>query len=90
MAKPEDKIDIIIQHLENIDRRDKLRMRAGFLKGLMSIIPTIAFIVGAWYFYQNGDEIMAKIAKTAAQQAMEATKAGSEGLLQQLQNFQIK
>lgn len=90
MATSEDKIDIIIQHLENIDRRDKLRMRAGFIKGLISIIPTIAFIAGIWYFYQYGDEVMAKIAKTAAEQAMEATKSGAGGLMQQWQNFQVK
>ena len=86
----DDKLDIIIGHLENIDRRDKLRMRTGFIKGMISIIPGIAFIIGLWYFYQNGDEIMAKIARTAAEQAMEATKAGTNGLLQQLQNFKVK
>jgi len=90
MAKPEDKIDIIIEHLENIDRRDKLRMRAGFIKGLIGIVPGIAFIIGAWYFYQHGDEVMANIAKVAAEQAMEATRQGTDGLLQQLQNFQVK
>ncbi|MBT4120179.1 MAG: hypothetical protein HOG89_02765 [Candidatus Peribacter sp.] len=90
MAKSEDKLDQIIEHLQNIDRRDKLRMRAGFIKGLIGIIPGIAFIVGLWYFYNHGDEVMARIAKTAAEQAMEATKQGTDGLLQQLQNFQVK
>jgi uncharacterized membrane protein (GlpM family) len=89
MAK-DDKLDIIIGHLEKMDRRDKLRMRAGFIKGMISIVPGIVFIIGLWYFYQHGDEIIAKIAKTAAEQAMEATKAGTDGLMQQLKNFQVK
>ncbi|MAE68682.1 MAG: hypothetical protein QF793_01300 [Candidatus Peribacteraceae bacterium] len=86
----DDKLDQIIGHLENIDRRDKLRMRAGFIKGIIAIVPGIVFIIGLWYFYNHGDEIMAKIAKTAAEQAMEATKNGTNGLMQQLQNFQVK
>ena len=90
MAKSEDKLDIIIQHLENIDKRDRLRMRAGFIRGVFGLIPTIAFIAFAVYFYQHGDEVMAKIAKTAAEQALEATKAGTDGIIQQLQNFQAK
>lgn len=90
MNKSEDKLDIIIKHLEHIDKRDRLRMWGSLFKGILGLIPTIAFIYGAWYFYQHGDELMAKIAKQAAEQAAEVTKMGTEGLLDQFKNFQVK
>ena len=89
MAK-DDKLDQILVHLKNLDRRDRLRTWGGFFRGLLSLIPAIAFIYGVWYFYQHGDEVMAKIAKVAAEQAMEATTNGANGIMKQLQNFQVK
>jgi uncharacterized membrane protein (GlpM family) len=86
----DDKLDVIIGHLARIDRRDKIRMRAGFIKGVIAIIPGIAFLYGMYYFYLHGDEVMAKIAKVAAEQAMEATRSGTDQVLQRLQNFQVK
>ncbi|MDP7069531.1 MAG: hypothetical protein QF815_03305 [Candidatus Peribacteraceae bacterium] len=86
----EDKLDTIIEHLARMDKRDRLRMWGGFFKGLIALIPAIAFIYGMYYFYQHGDEVMAKIAKVAAEQAMEATTKGTNGLMQQLQNFQVR
>ena len=76
-----------------------MRMWGGFFKGLLGLIPPIAFIWGIWYFYNHGDEVMAKIAKQAAEQAAEVTKMGTEGLLEgldteglmeQFKNFQVK
>lgn len=88
---PQDKLDTIIMHLERMDKRDRMRMIGGFFKGLISIIPVIAFIVGAWYFYQNGDEIMTDIARKAAEQAAEVTKQGTQGILEQIQgSFQVE
>ncbi|PIR53702.1 hypothetical protein COU75_04660 [Candidatus Peregrinibacteria bacterium CG10_big_fil_rev_8_21_14_0_10_42_8] len=82
-----DKLDTIVWHLERMDKRDKLRTWGSFFKGLMSIIPVIAFIWGAWYFSQHGDEIMAKIAKQAAEQAAEVTKQGTNSILDRMKNL---
>ncbi len=85
MPKTDDKLDTIIEHLKRMDRRDRLRMAGGFIRGLITIIPVLAFIWGGWYFYNHGEEVMAKIARQAAEQAAEVTKQGTEGLMQQLQ-----
>lgn len=82
-----DKLDTIIWHLERMDKRDRIRTWGSFFKGLMSIIPAIAFIWGAWYFSQHGDEIMAKIARQAAEQAAAVTKQGTNSFFDQIKNI---
>jgi hypothetical protein len=88
--KPSDKdqLETIIWHLERMDKRDRMRTWGSFFKGLLSIIPVIAFIWGAWYFSQHGDEILAKIAKQAAEQAAEVTRQGTNSLFDQIKNLQ--
>lgn len=88
--KPNDKdqLETIIWHLERMDKRDRLRTWGSFFKGILSLIPIIAFVGGLWYFSQHGDEIMAKIARQAAEQAAEVTKQGTNSLLDQIKNLQ--
>ena len=86
----DDKLDQIVEYLHRLDRRDKLRTWGSFFRGLLSLIPIVAFVWGAWYFYEHGDEVMEKIAKTAAEQAAEATKMGTENILKQFENFQVR
>src|SRR3989344_2030881 len=84
----DDKLDVIVEYLHRLDRRDRLRTWGSFFKGILGLIPIIAFVWGSWYFYEHGDEIMEKIAKVAAEQAAEATKSGTENFIKQFQNFQ--
>ncbi len=90
LTSTEDKLDVIVECLHRMDRRDRLRAWGGFLRGMLSLIPILAFVLGSWYFYQHGDELMVKIAKTAAEQASEVTKQGTESMMEQLQNFKIR
>lgn len=87
VKKSTDKLDTIIWHLERMDRRDRLRTWGSFFKGLISIVPVLAFIWGAWYFSQHGDEIMGKIAKQAAEQAAAVTQQGTHSILDQIKNL---
>lgn len=86
----EEKIDKVLLHLEHLDKRDRLRTWGGLVKGLVSIVPVLAFIYGLWYFSQNGDAFLEKIAKTAAEQAAAVTTQGTNSIMEQLKNFQVQ
>ena len=82
----DDTLDQILEHLKNLDRRDRLRTWGGVFRSILGLIPIVIFIYSMWYFYQHGDEVLEKIARQAAIQAAEVTKQGTEGILQQLQD----
>lgn len=73
----DDKLDEILQCLQRMDRRDRLRSIGGILRGLIQLLPIALILGSAWYFYGHSDEILRKIAKTAAEQTMSM----SEGML---------
>ena len=93
MKKPipettDEKLEEMLIHIRKMDSRDRLRTWGGFFRGIISIIPILLFLGGAWYFYQNGDDVLEKIAKQAAQQAAEVTQRNTQGILDQLKNLQ--
>lgn len=82
----------ILQHMENMDKRDRLRTWGSTLKGILSLIPMILFLYSAWYLYQHGDEVLSQIASEAAKQAAKVTQDSTNSLLEgidlnQFQNF---
>jgi hypothetical protein len=80
----EDRLDLILHHLEALDRRDRLRTQAAFVRGLLGLIPLIIFVWSAWFFVNNYQQILSEVTKQAATAAAEATKNGSQGALDAL------
>ncbi len=78
----DEKLGAILEHLKNLDRRDRWRTWGGFFRGLISIIPVIVLLWSVWYTIQHGQELLEMITKQAAKQAAEAA-AGSAGNLQE-------
>lgn len=76
-ATTNDRLDVIISHLERMDRRDRLRTVGGFLRSLLTLIPLVLFLGSAWYVYTHSTEIIARITAEAAKQA--AGVAGGQG-----------
>lgn len=68
--------------LHHMDHRDRLRTIGGFFRSLITLIPTLLLLFSAWYAYHNIDEILTRISQEAAKSAMEMTKGGSNGLLE--------
>lgn len=83
----EEKLDVIIHHLERLDRRDRIRMWGGFVHSLLAIVPLLFFLWSAWYLYEHGDELMKKIAAQAAQNAAEYSGQSYDDAVKQIQNF---
>lgn len=83
----DDKLDHIIALLEKMNSRDRLRTIGGFIRGILGLIPIAILIFSIWYFYQFGDELMAKIADQAAQSAAKVTGQGAGDIMKQLQQY---
>jgi hypothetical protein len=80
-----ERLDRILMHIQRIDSRDKMRTWGGFLKSII----TIGLIVwSTWYFYVHGEELMTKIAETAANQAKKASESQAQDIMLQFQQLQ--
>ncbi len=79
----EEKLEEILLHLRRMDARDRVRTWGGFFRGIITLIPTLVFLWGTWYFVQHGDELMSKVAKIAAEQAAAVTQMGTKNFMDQ-------
>ncbi len=75
-------LEKIITHLEHIDRRDRIRLWGGFVRSLLSLIPTIIFLWTLWYVSENTDALLRKIANIAVE-----VTSGSTSTLQKSTDF---
>jgi hypothetical protein len=96
LASTADKLDAILHHLERLDKRDRLRTWGGFVRSILGLIPTAILLLGAWYLYAHGDDLIVRLMKEATKQAAVLTGQGAgaltnqlegSGLLEQLQQF---
>ncbi len=83
LGEIQDRLDMVLLYLHQLDRRDKWRTRGGFLKGLVSIIPVLIAVWAAWYFYTYGDILMKKLTtevvrQSAAYAEMRAAEQGDQ------------
>ncbi|MBM3231119.1 hypothetical protein FJZ28_02210 [Candidatus Peregrinibacteria bacterium] len=44
-------------------------------------------MVGLWYFYYHGDELLSKVAEEAAKQAAAVTEKGAGSMMEQFQKY---
>jgi len=65
------RLDVIIEHIERMDKRDRARTIGGFIRSLIGLIPMVLTIYGLWYLYAHGDEFMEKVSQQAAKAAAE-------------------
>ncbi len=77
----------ILDNLERMDKRDRLRTWGGFVRSLLSLIPLAIFIVSTWYLYRNMDDILTKITKQAAQSAAEYSKSSSKEFIDSIKGM---
>lgn len=80
----DEKLDVIIRHLEALDRRDKLRTTGALIRAVIGLIPLVIFIYSFWYAINNAQELMTQISRAAATAAAEATQNSGKGMLDDL------
>ncbi len=80
----EEKLDLIVHYLHQMNSRDRLRTVGGFFKTLIGFIPIIIVVWSTWYFYKHGAEVMEQITKEAVKQSAEYSQ---ESLMDQLEQY---
>ncbi|PIQ75947.1 hypothetical protein COU78_03200 [Candidatus Peregrinibacteria bacterium CG10_big_fil_rev_8_21_14_0_10_49_24] len=81
----DDRIDMIVEYLRRMDKRDKLRTWGGFFRGILGLIPLVLMLVSVWYIYEHGDELLKKITQQAAQEAAAMTSNSAQDLMKQIE-----
>lgn len=78
-----DQLEKILEHLDRMDRRDRLRMWAGFFRGIIGLIPIAVLLVSTWYCYVYGAQILEFVinqATSATVKNMGAAASGGQGI----------
>lgn len=83
----DEKVDVIIAHLERLDRRDRLRMWGGTVRSVIALIPMLFFLWSAWYLYAHGTEIFDLMLQQSARSAATSTGQSYEQALDAIRAF---
>lgn len=75
----EDKLDRIVEILDRMNRRDRLRTIGGFIRGILNLIPIIIVVFFTWYTIKYGDQLLEKITSMAAEQAGRVAQQNAVG-----------
>jgi|TARA_B100001971_G_C17865071_1_gene370267 hypothetical protein len=81
----DDKLDIIVEFLRRMDKRDRLRTWGGFFKGLIGLIPIVVMLGSIWYVYEHGEELLQKITQQAAKEAAAMTSDSAGDIMKQIE-----
>lgn len=81
----DDKLDMIVEYLRRMDKRDRLRTWGGFLRGILGLIPLIIMLISVWYVYEHGDELLKKITQQAAKEAAAMSSNSAQDFMKQIE-----
>lgn len=80
----EEKMDVIIMHLERMDRRDRMRMWGSYVHTMLTLIPMLFFLWSTWYLYAHFEDIMGMVMRQTAQSAAQSTGASYDEVMKQI------
>lgn len=88
----EDKMDIIIAHLQKMDRRDRTRMIASYFRTMIWLGSVLFFVWSTWYLIAKGPELMTEMTKMMMQQSIGIGGSSSDqesggGFMQMLEEY---
>jgi hypothetical protein len=87
----EELLELILVHMQNMDRRDHWRTIGGFFRGLLSIVPVLIFFASTWYIYAYRDTLMENMTKQVMESMTKAMPTPSgvidSDMVKKLQQF---
>ena len=84
------KLDVIVHEVRQLNRRDRLRTTAGFFSGFIHLAWFLFIIYLTWYSAVHFDELLEKITKQAAEQAAVMTGDGATNFLDSFSGEQLE
>jgi hypothetical protein len=84
-SSTDQKLDRIIDILELMNKRDKLRTWGGFVRSLLHLIPLILVLWSAWFAYAHWEELLKQISRSAAESSAAVMQSQGNDFNKQLQ-----
>ncbi len=75
LERIEVQLTTLVDTLDRMNRRDRLRTIGGFFRSIMTILPVLLVLWSAWYFAQHSEEIMKKIIDQTTEAAAAKTSS---------------
>ncbi len=83
VSRIEERLDHVITVLDHMNRRDKWRTVGGFIKGAVTIIPTLILLLSSVYLYLYGSDLIQYLIKeTTAQTQQQMQQSFIDQLMQ--------
>lgn len=64
----EEKLDALLLHVKNLDRRDRMRTIWGTMRSIIGLLPLLLLLGSLWYVYHNSDRMLRDILTQTMQQ----------------------
>lgn len=86
----DERLDIIIEYMRRMDRREKMRSAGAFVSGMIRLVPIAIFLWGSWFFYLHGDSVIQNITEQAARQAAKIAGENANTMVQTIDASTLK
>lgn len=71
VSRIEERLDQMISLLDHMNRRDKWRTVGGFIKGAVTVIPTLILLLSSVYLYLYGSDLIQYLIKETTAQTQQ-------------------
>jgi len=83
----EQTLDLMLECLQRMDRRDRFRTISSTIHTVLSLIPLLIVLGSFWYVYQYGEVLLKRIAQAAAEQAANYSSGSLDDLMKQFDKY---
>lgn len=82
----EELLEMMLVHMQRMDKRDKWRAIGGFIRSIINLIPIALLVLTTWYAYAHQDELLKKITENMSQSMAKVIPGASPEEVQRMMN----
>lgn len=79
----EEKMDLILEYLHRIDRRERWKVIGGTIRSIIGLLPVLIVLWFAWYLQWHGKELLQTLSTSMAKNMSIFTENNTNRLLQE-------